>query len=57
MMHEWPADTDDCWLVRIGSPEKPFTGTWDLATKTFHCTIGSETLDVPPLLVLKWRLY
>lgn len=56
MLTEWPADTDNCWLVRIGNPEKPAQGTWDLGAQTFHVAVGAETIDIPALLVLKWRL-
>lgn len=55
MMHTWPEPDQECWVVRIGGPEKPFLGVWNWAANLFDVTIGDDTTIVYAFLVLKWR--
>ena len=55
MMIDVPDDATDCWIIRIGGPEKPFRATYLAATTQFLTQDLDVPLYLPSFLVLKWR--
>ena len=56
MLLDLPADAAECYFVRFGQPEPPAWATWELASRSFLCTVSGEIVAVPAAIVLKWRL-
>jgi hypothetical protein len=55
-MHDLPADSANCWIIRIGQPEKPFKAIWNEGNLEFIHEAYADAFAVPLDLVLKWRL-
>jgi hypothetical protein len=51
-----PDDAARCWVVRIGSPEKPWLADWQEDGFVWIPVTAYWLYGVPSTIVLKWRL-
>jgi hypothetical protein len=54
-MHEQPDHDTVNWIVRIGSPEKPFRAKWDEPSQVWTTEDLPQPVQIFAMVVAKWR--